>query len=94
MSTCGKVGSDVHAFTKELAIIRVEHRAEIPPNESHHLSEGTKVARHQRPFFLFYNRHFHCARVIISADMEWHLRVSDSSIRNARCLHKRIVPWG
>ena len=94
MSTCGKVGSDVHAFTKELAIITVEHRTEIQPNESQHLSEGTKVARLQRPFFLFYNRHFHCARVVISADREWPLRVSDSSIRNARCLQKRIVTWG
>ena len=33
--------------------VRVEHRAEIQSNEFQHLSEGTKVARLQRPFFLF-----------------------------------------
>ena len=28
MSTCGEVGSDMHALIKELAIRRVEHRSE------------------------------------------------------------------
>ena len=28
MSTCGEVGSDVHAFINELTIRRVEHRSE------------------------------------------------------------------
>ena len=41
MSTCGEVGSDVHALTKELAIRRVEHRSETHSNESQHLVEGT-----------------------------------------------------
>ena len=34
MSTCGEVGSDVHALIKELAIRRVEHRSETHSNES------------------------------------------------------------
>ena len=34
MSTCGEVGSDVHAVIKELAITRVEHRSETHSNES------------------------------------------------------------
>ena len=34
MSTCGEVGSDVHALIKELDIIRVEHRSETHSNES------------------------------------------------------------
>ena len=48
MSTCGEVGSDVHALIKELAIRRIEHRSEIHSNESQHLSEGAKVARLRR----------------------------------------------
>ena len=34
MSTCGDVGSDVHALIKELAIRRVQHRSETYSNES------------------------------------------------------------
>ena len=45
MSTCGDVGSDVHALIKELAIRRVQHRSETHSNESQHLAEGTEVAR-------------------------------------------------
>ena len=45
MSTCGDVGSDVHALIKELAIRRVQHRSETYSNESQHLAEGTQVAR-------------------------------------------------
>ena len=45
MSTCGDVGSDVHALTKELAIRRVQHRSETYSNDSQHLAEGTEVAR-------------------------------------------------
>ena len=45
LSTCGEVGSDVHAFIKELAISRVQHRSETHSNESQHLAEGTEVAR-------------------------------------------------
>ena len=50
MSTCGEVGSDVHALIKELAIRRVQHRSETHPNESQHLAEGTEVARLRRRF--------------------------------------------
>ena len=45
LSTCGEVGSDVHAFIEELAISRVQHRSETHSNESQHLAEGTEVAR-------------------------------------------------
>ena len=50
MSTCGDVGSDVHALIKELAIRRVQHRSETYSNESQHLVEGTEVARLRRRF--------------------------------------------
>ena len=50
ISTCGDVGSDVHALIKELAIRRVQHRSETPSNESRHLVEGTEVARLRRRF--------------------------------------------
>ena len=50
MSTCGEVGSDVHALLKELAIRRVQHRWETHSNESQHLAEGTEVARLRRRF--------------------------------------------
>ena len=44
MSTCCEVGSDVHAFIKELAIRRIQHKSETHSNESQHLVEGTEVA--------------------------------------------------
>ena len=50
MSTCGDVGSDVHALIKELAIRRVQHRSETYSNEFQHLAEGTEVARLRRRF--------------------------------------------
>ena len=50
MSTCGDVGSDVHALIKELAIRRVQHRSETYSNEAQHLAEGTEVARLRRRF--------------------------------------------
>ena len=53
MSTCGEVGSDVHALIKELAIRQVEHRSETHSNESQYLVEGTEVARLRRRFFFF-----------------------------------------
>ena len=45
---------------------------------------------------MFYSRHSHYARVTISADRGWCLRApdSDSPIRKARCLYKRIVSGG
>ena len=97
MSMYGEVGSDVHALIKELAINRVEHRSEIHFNKSQHLAEGTEVARLHvfgGDSLLFYSRHFHFARVIISADRGWRLRVPDSSVRKVRCLYTRIVPRG
>ena len=45
-------------------------------------------------FLLFYSRHFHSARVTISADRGWRLRAPDSPVRKARRLYKRIVPGG
>ena len=48
MSTCGDVGSDVHALIKGLAIRRVQHRSETYSNVSQHLAEGTEVARLRR----------------------------------------------
>ena len=51
MSTCGDVGSDVHALIKELVIRRVQHRSETYSNESQHLAEGTEVARLRRRFY-------------------------------------------
>ena len=50
MSTCGDVGSDVHALIQELTIRRVQHRSETYSNESQHLAEGTEVARLRRRF--------------------------------------------
>ena len=50
MSTCGDVGSDVHALIKELAIRRVQHRSETYSNDSQHLAEGTEIARLRRRF--------------------------------------------
>ena len=70
MSTCGEVGSDVHALVKEFAIRRVEHnRSDIHSNESRHLAEGAEVVRFRRGLYIYiFSRHFHSARVIISAN--------------------------
>ena len=50
MLTCDDVGSDVHAFIKELVIRQVQHRSETHSHESQHLAEGTEVARLRRRF--------------------------------------------
>ena len=50
MSTCGDVGSDVHALIKELVVRRVQYRSDTHSNESQHLAEGTEVARLRRRF--------------------------------------------
>ena len=97
MSTCSEVDSDVHALIKELANRRVEDRSEIHSNESWHLAEGTEVARNRNStssavVLLFYSRHFHSARFIISADRDWCLRAPDSSVRKVRHLYTRNVP--
>ena len=68
MSTCGDVGSDVHALLKELAVRRVRHRSETYSNESQHLAEGTEVARLRRQFSLVleqalsFHTHHHLCR--------------------------------
>ena len=74
MSTCGEVGSDVHAFIKELDIRRVKHRLETHFNESQHLAEGTVVRRLWRRFsfvlqqaFSFRTRHHLCRQGVALA---------------------------
>ena len=74
MSTCGEVGSDLHALIKELAIRRVQHRSETHSNESQHLAEGTEVARLRRrlSFVLqqalsFRTRHHFCRQGVALA---------------------------
>ena len=74
MSTCGDVGSDVHALIKKLAIRRVQHRSETYSNESHHLAERTEVARLRRRFSFalqqalsFRTRHHPCGQGVALA---------------------------
>ena len=86
-STCGEFGSDVHALIKELAIIRLEHRAEMHPNESPHLAKGSEVARLRRIFCFVLQQ-------ALSFHRGWRFRASDSSVCTAWCLHTRIVPRG
>ena len=50
MSTCGEVGSDVHALIKKLAIKRVERNPGVHVEEARHLAEGTEIARLRRHF--------------------------------------------
>ena len=78
MSTCGDVGSDVHALIKELAIRRVQHRSETYSNESQHLAEGTEVARLRRRFSFvlqqalsFRTRHYLCRQRVALASTRW-----------------------
>ena len=75
MSTCGEVGSDVHALIKELAIRQVEHRSETHSNESQHPAERTGVARlRQRFFFVLQHalsfrtrHHLYIQRVVLAS---------------------------
>ena len=74
MSTCGEVGSDVHALIKELAIGRIEHRSETRSNESQHLAEGAEVARLWRRLSFvsqqalsFHSRHHLCRQGVALA---------------------------
>ena len=68
MSTCGDVGSGVHALIKDLAIRRVQHRSDTYSSESQHLAEGTQVARLRRRFSfvlqkeLSFRTHHHLCR--------------------------------
>ena len=94
MSTCGEVGSDMHALIKELAIGRIEHRSETRSNEPQHLEEGAEVARLWRRLSFvsqqalsFHTRHHLCRQGVC-------LRAPDSSIHKARCLYMRIVSRG
>ena len=80
MSTCGEVGSDVHALSKELAIRRVEHRSEIHSNESQNLAEETEIAHLRRRFSFvlqqtlsFRKRHHLCRQRVALASTR-HLR--------------------
>ena len=77
MSTCGDVGSDVHALIKELAIRRVQHRSETYSNEFQRLAEGTEVAclRRRLSFVLqqalsFRTRHFLCRQGVALASTQ------------------------
>ena len=80
VSTCGDVGSDVHALIKELAIRRVQHRSETSI-ESQHLAEGTEVARLRRRFSFvlqqalsFRTRHRLCRQgVVLASTRQPHL---------------------
>ena len=76
MSTCGEVGSDVHALIKELLVVirRAGHRSETYSNESQHLAEGTGVARLRRRFSFvlqqalsFRTRHHFCGQGVVLA---------------------------
>ena len=92
VSTCGDVGSDVHALIKELTIKRVQLRSETHSNESQHLAEGTEVAHPRRRFSFvlqqahpFRTRHHLCRQGVALAS---------TRLRKARRLYKRIVPGG
>ena len=74
MSTCGEVGSGVHALIKKLAIRRVEHRLGTRSNESQHLVEGTEIVHLRRRFsfvlqqaLLFRPRHHLCRQRVVLA---------------------------
>ena len=87
MSTCGDVGSNVHALIEELAIRRVEYKSETYSNESQHLAEGTEVARLRRRFSFvlqqalpFRTRHHLCRQeVAIASTRQPHSQGSASA---------------
>ena len=90
MSTCGDVGSDVHALIKELAIRRVQHRSETS-NESQHLAEGTEVARLRRRFSFvlqqalsFRTRHHLCKQGVALASTRQPRSQGPASVRAHR----------
>ena len=86
MSTCGDVGSEVHAAIKELAIRRVQHRSETYSNVSQHLAEGTEIGRLQRRFSFvlqktlpFRTRHHLCRQgVALASTRQPHSQVPAS----------------
>ena len=76
MSTCGEVGSDVHALIEDLAIRRVEQRSVTHSNESQHLAEEAEVACLRRRFFFvlqqalsFRMRHHLCRQGVALASI-------------------------
>ena len=82
MSTCGEVGSDVHALIKELAIRRVEHRSETRSNESPHLEEGVEVARLRRQLSFV-------SQQALSFPMRHHLSRQRVALASTRQLYPR-----
>ena len=92
MSTCGKVGSDVHVLIKELAIRQVEYSSETHsvPTSSGRGGSSTSSAE---ILFCFTVGYFipHASPPL---QTRGRLRAPDSSIRKARCLYKRNVPRG
>ena len=82
MSTCGEVGSDVHALIKEVAIRRVQHRSETYSNESQHLAEGTEVARLRRRFSFVLQQ-------ALSSRMRHHLCRQGVALAGTRQLHSQ-----
>ena len=78
MSTCGDVGSDVHALIKELAIRRVQSRSETYSNDPQHLAEVTARLRRRFSFVLqqalsFRTRHHLCRhRVALASTRQPH----------------------
>ena len=91
MSTCGGVGSDVHALIKELAIRRVQHRSETYSNKSQHLAEGTEVARLWRRFssvlqqaLSFRTRHHLCRQGVALTNTRQHHSQGPASLQAHR----------
>ena len=91
MSTCGGVGSDVHALIKELAIRRVQHRSEIYSNECQHLAKWTEVARLRRRFSFvlqqalsFRTRHHLCRQGVALASTRQPHSQSPASVQAHR----------
>ena len=82
MSTCGDVGSDVHALIKELAIRRVQHRSETYSNESQHLTEETEVALLRRRFSFVLQQ-------VLSFRMRHHLCKRGVALASTRQLHSQ-----
>ena len=81
MSTCGEVGSDVHALIEELAIRREKQRSEIHSRESQYLVKSTGVARLRRLLYfvlqqerLFRTHHHLCRQGVVLVGIRQRLR--------------------
>ena len=81
MSTCGEIGSDVHALIKELATRRVEHRSETHSVQRVPTSGGRDGSSTSLAAILFC---FTAGTLIPHASPSlhrgWHLRAPDSSV--------------